>query len=166
LVAALVDERKGQLVDAVDAAVVSQGGQTRNIMAADALVSSLVFLVSRTMRCNEPPPQWGSIGVRLGVHVACAILVTYSGARAEGCGVAVAIPVGIVVILTAIMGIIITLTTGLCLVGFLKATLAGSGGIVGAVVAVVVVIGGGSAVAMVAITGWIVKATIAVIVVP
>ncbi len=77
-----------------------------------------------------------------------------------------AIPVGIVVTLAAIMGIVITLMTGSCPVEFLKATLAGSGGIVEAVVAVVVAIGGGSAAATVAVTGWIVKATIAVVVVP
>jgi hypothetical protein len=42
-----MDEGNGQLGDAVGATVVGQGGQTRNIMAADAQILSLAFLVSR-----------------------------------------------------------------------------------------------------------------------
>jgi hypothetical protein len=136
--------------------VVGQGGQTRNIMAADAQVPSLAFLVSRTRRCNAPPPQWGSIGIRVGVHVMWAIWVTYGGAGLEGWGVAGTIPVGIIV---AVM-------TELHPIGIRESALARSGGIIEVVVAIVVAICRGSAIATVAFSGGIVKTTVAVVVVP
>jgi hypothetical protein len=99
-------------------------------MAADAQVPSLAFLVSRTRRCNVPPLQWGSIGVRIGVHVAWAIWVMYGGARPEGWGMAGMIPVGIVV---AVM-------TESHPVGIHESTLARSGGIIEVVVAIMVAV--------------------------
>ncbi len=43
-----MDEGDVQFGDAVSATVVGRGGQTHNVMVADAQVPSLAFLVSRT----------------------------------------------------------------------------------------------------------------------
>jgi hypothetical protein len=104
----------------------------------------------------RPPPQWGSIRVRVDVHVMWAIWVMYGGAGLEGWGMARTIPVGVVV---AVM-------TELHPVGIRESTLARSGGILEVVVVVLVAIYGGFAVAMLAFSGWIVEMTIAVVVVP
>jgi hypothetical protein len=150
-----MDEGKGQFVDTVAATVVSRCGQTRNIMVADGQVPSLLFLVSRTRQRNAPPLQWVSIGVRVGVHATWAIWVAYRGARAEGRGVAGTIPVGIIVMLV----------TGSRPVGIPQAALARLGGIIEAVLAIVVAFGRGSIVATAVVSGWIIEARIAVVVV-
>ncbi len=150
-----MDEGKGQLVNAVAATVVSQCGQTRNIMAADVQVSSLLFIVSRTRQRNAPPLQWVSIGVRVGVHAMWAIWVAYPGARAEGRGIAGTIP----------MGIVVMLVTRLRPIGIPQAALARSSGIIQAVLTIVVAFSRGSIIATAVVSRWIVEATIAVIVV-
>jgi hypothetical protein len=85
-----------------------------------------------------------------------AIWVTYGGATAERWGVAGMHPVGIVV----------ALMTELYPIWIIKSALARPRGIIKVVVAIVVLICGRSAVAMVVISGWIVKTRIAVVVVP
>jgi hypothetical protein len=63
------------------------------------------------------------------------------------------------------VGIVVTLVTGLHPVGIPQAALARSGGIIEVVLAIAVAFGRGSAVATADVSGWIVEATIAVVVV-